>query len=159
MSRRRRRSGPTAPGSRGIPDILYPTLDLHGMTASDARRSALLWIKQQQAAGEPVVRVVTGRGMHSVGPAVLPEVIESLLAEQTGGSIHSYEREPGGGAYRIRLRRATPVRRVEPTVIRLPPELVRLAEERLAELGITPTRALVDAEVRQIIAERERNTP
>jgi hypothetical protein len=156
MSRRRRKPSSPAPGSRSIPDILYPTFDLHGLTGVEAGRAAAGWIEQQFVAGEPVVRIITGRGMHSVGSPVLPEVIASLLRDLTGRTVQSYEREPGGGAFRVRLKRPSTVPPLEPAAVRLPVELVRLAEEALAELGIDPTPALVAAEVRRMIAERGR---
>jgi hypothetical protein len=157
MARRRRKPSKPRPGSRGVPDTLYPTLDLHGLSGAEANRLAERWIEQQYVAGEPVVRIITGRGTHSVGSPVLPEVIETLLLDRKAGTVQSYEREVGGGAYRIRLNRPV-APRAQPPVVRLPAELVRLAEVALADLGIDATPALVEAEVRRIMAERGRET-
>ncbi len=154
MSRRRKPSSdPVKP--RAIEDALYPTLDLHGMTAAEATRAAKGWIEQHRLAGELVVRLITGRGMHSIGPPVLPEAVESLLRDLAGGVVRSHEREVGGGVYRVWLNRSAPAPRPRArTRDPLPRDLVRLAEESLAELGIDPTPALVEAEVRRIIARR-----
>lgn len=155
MSRRRRKPPSEVRGPRAIEDALYPTLDLHGMTAAEATRAAKGWIERNRLAGEPVVRLVTGRGMHSVGPPVLPDAVESLLRDLAGGVVRSHEREIGGGVYRVWLNRPGPAPRPRaPTGDGPPRDLIRLAEESLAELGIDPTPALVEAEVRRIIARR-----
>ena len=115
------------------------------------------WLEEIQAAGEPVCRVITGRGLHSIGLAVLPASVGILLDELKGGIVQGYEREPGGGAYRIRLRRANATRRTErATVSRslAPTEIIREAEQALADLGVEPRPSLVEAEVRRILSER-----
>jgi hypothetical protein len=155
MSRRRRKPARNEHAPRAIEDALYPTLDLHGMTAAEATRAAREWIHQHRLAGESVVRLITGRGMHSVGPPVLPDAIEALLRDLSGGVVRSHERETGGGVHRVWLNRPDAVSRPASAtrpVGRMPSDLVRLAEESLGELGIDPTPALVEAEVRRIIA-------
>ncbi|HUE97083.1 MAG TPA: Smr/MutS family protein [Longimicrobiaceae bacterium] len=153
MSRSKRGSGPKRPGDHL--GALYPTLDLHGLTASEAVSTARAWLRRNQAAGESTVRLVTGRGLHSSGPPVLPGAIDDLLAELGGAVVRAYEREPGGGAYRIRLAEAPSTtgsggsRRP-----RHDPELLRQADEALADLGVTPTDALIEAEIRRIVKER-----
>jgi hypothetical protein len=154
--RRRRRSRETKRAGRNVSDLLYPTLDLHGMTADEATRAAERWLWERRAAGEPTVRLITGRGLHSVGPPVLPRAIESLLANLRGSLVQSSDREPGGGAFRVQLTRRAlePQSAVQPSAIEPDPELMRLAEEALAELGVYPTPALVEAEIRRILRER-----
>ena len=150
MSRRRRQ-----PPNRPADPLgaLYPTLDLHGLTADQATSSARLWIDQNRADGELVVRIVTGRGLHSAGPPVLPATIEELLARMKGGAVRDYETEPGGGVFRVRLTPAPPRLSSPSSPHRHPARLIREAEEALAELGITPTPSLLEAEIRRIIKE------
>jgi hypothetical protein len=103
------------------------------------------------------VRIVTGRGLHSVGPPVLPEAIAALLARLAGTVVRKYTKEPGGGAVLVKLRPPPAGRRSPPGVGKaLAPELVRVAEEALAELGIKATPALIETEARRIIRERDR---
>lgn len=155
VSRRRRGSRPHPEGNRSLWDSLYPTLDLHGRTAEEAERDAESWLAQRQLEGEATVRLVTGRGLHSVGPPILPGVIEALLIRLRGSIVEGHHREPGGGAFRVRLRRRAdaPLERPDPAS-RIPPDLERAAAEALAELGITPTPALIAAEVRRITRNR-----
>jgi hypothetical protein len=133
---------------------VYPTLDLHGETAESARRRAESWLGEQREEGERLVRIVTGRGRHSVGPPVLPAEIEDLLRSLRGSPVEHFEAEPGGGAFRVELRRPDPRPRSRPDP--KPPggeELRRRAEERLAELGISPYPSLVEAEIRRLRGE------
>jgi hypothetical protein len=134
---------------------VHPTLDLHGETAESARRRAESWLGEQRSGGEPVVRIVTGRGRHSIGPPVLPAEIEDLLRALRGSVVESFEVERGGGAFRVELRRPEPRRPLRRAPA--PPgaeELRRQAEERLAELGIAPHPALVEAEMRRVRGEK-----
>lgn len=155
MSRRRRRSGGRGGGGqRPSWDPVYPTLDLHGETAESARRRAESWLQEQRGGGERLVRLVTGRGRHSVGPPVLPAEIEDLLRSLRGAAVERFEMERGGGAFRVELRRPDRPRRPRPDPS--PPggdELRRRAEERLAELGISPHPSLVEAEMRRFRGE------
>lgn len=153
------------PPRRGQPlrveDLLYPTLDLHGESADAARRIARRWLLARAEAGEPTVRIVTGRGLHSIGPAVLPGAIADLLAELKAGVVRRFEREPGGGAFRVELGRGhfeqrRPGRGQRPAARRLDfdPQLRREAEESLWELGVEPTPELIEAEMRRLRGER-----
>jgi hypothetical protein len=157
MSRRR---GHRYPGSTPLPwDSLYPTLDLHGATAEEARRRARAWLDEQQAGGVRTVRVITGKGNRSRGLPVLRGEIEGLLHSLRGTVVATYATESGGGSFRVELRKlsarrstgslrrpASPVR--EPAVD--DPDLRRRAEEALWELGVQPTPELVRAEIRRL---------
>ena len=156
MSRKRRRPTP-APGY--ILDSLYPTLDLHGDTADEARRRTIRWLQIQQEAGESTVRIVTGRGLHSIGPPVLPGEVEQLLTELRGSRVSRFSTESGGGVFRVELKRAE---RPPGGSILTPskqrarshdPRLRRAAEESLSELGITPTPELLEAEMERLARE------
>jgi hypothetical protein len=133
---------------------VYPTLDLHGETAESARRRAESWLQAERSGDERLVRLVTGRGRHSVGPPVLPAEIEDLLRSLRGSVVEDFEVERGGGAFRVELRR--PDLQRAPRRGPAPPagnELRRRAEERLAELGISPHPSLIEAEMRRLREE------
>jgi Smr domain len=154
MSRRRRRKrSHEASTSRGS---IYPTLDLHGRTADEAEWEAEGWLRDRRGDGESMVRLVTGRGLHSVGPPILPATIEELLRRLGGSVVEGFEREPGGGAYRVRLTRGgvRPASLPRPVNSAAPPDVLREAAEALAELGVAPTPALLEAEIRRIIKKR-----
>jgi hypothetical protein len=154
MSRRRRK--PT--GSATLPwDTLYPTLDLHGDTADEARRRAERWLAEQQSLGVRTVRIITGKGLHSQGPPVLRGEIGALLRSLQGTRVAHYASEPGGGVFRIELRRSAtaekavrPRPRVQPAHPPADAELRRLAEETLWDLGVQPTPELIAAELRRL---------
>jgi hypothetical protein len=159
MARKRRRP-PAAPP---VPwDRLHPTLDLHGETAEGARRRAEAWLRAERDQGARTVRLITGRGLHSAGPPVLPGEIEALLGSLRGTVVARFEREPGGGVYRVELRRAPrsapppAAPRAAPAPPQADPELRRRAEESLVELGITPTPILIEAEMRRLSHEQDR---
>jgi hypothetical protein len=138
-------------------DSLYPTLDLHGRTAAEAERDAERWLAERQLQGDSTVRLVTGRGLHSLGPPILPGAIEGLLNRLRGSIVQAHEREPGGGAYRVRLERRPGVAATPPATPPVDPVLAREAAEALADLGITPTPALIAAEARRITEKRHRD--
>ena len=56
-------------------------LDLHGATAARARERAASFIHTAQADGLYTLRIIVGKGRHSEGGPVLPDVIEDLLLE------------------------------------------------------------------------------
>ena len=143
----RRRPG-TRPSELGR---LYPTLDLHGETADDARHRTERWLHARAADGVRTVVVITGRGRRSPGPPVLPGEVQDLLATLRGSVVASWEPEQGGGAFRVELQPKRPPRRppVEPSVPK-DAELRRRAEQSLAELGVQPTPLLLAAEMRRL---------
>ncbi len=56
-------------------------LDLHGATAARARERTAAFIRTAQADGLYTLRIIVGKGLHSEGGAVLPDVIEDLLLD------------------------------------------------------------------------------
>lgn len=150
---------PRRGGRERRPDLgaVYPTLDLHGETADSARRVAGEWLRRQRDAGERTVRIITGRGKHSAGPAVLREEIAHLLDELRGELVGRVEEEGGGGALRVELRaprEVSPIR-ARRAAVAASPGLLREAEEALHELGVEPTPELLEIEIRRIVAARE----
>lgn len=158
MSRKKRRT--PRPGPLPDPGELHPTLDLHGHTAEEARRRAERWLREMREEGMLLVRVITGRGRRSLGPPVLRGEIEELLRDLRGSVVASHSLDPSGGALRVELRRPKrpPAPRTgAPRAPALPsdPDLLRRAEESLWELGIQPTPALLEAEVRRLLRAGE----
>jgi hypothetical protein len=82
--------------------------------------------------------------------------VEHLLTGLTGEVVARWEQTSGGGGFRVELRPPPPsiARADDGRLLRDHPHaLRRRAEEALVELGITPTPALVLAEIRRILAE------
>ena len=55
--------------------------DLHGCTARQAEARAEAFVQDARLRRLLTVRLIVGKGLHSSGPAVLPEVIERLLSD------------------------------------------------------------------------------
>ncbi len=98
-----------APAS-AAPVVTVPEgqLDLHGMTEDEARRRTVYFLQNCRHQGLTLVRVITGKGLHSDGEAVLPEAIEeTLLSLKSQGEIDSFQWEKGdrrrSGALLVRL--------------------------------------------------------
>ena len=56
-------------------------LDLHGKTGPEAERKTAAFIGETAGLRLRTIRIITGKGLHSDGPAVLPDVVESKLKE------------------------------------------------------------------------------
>jgi hypothetical protein len=155
---RKRNPPPADTVSREAWGRVHPILDLHGMTGDQARQRAETWMRDRQAEGVRTVMIVTGRGLHSQGIPVVRNEVEHLLALLRGTLVVRWESAHFGGSFRVELRRPPkePPRLStrEPTLVRDAPPDVRLrAAEALAELGIASTPALLEAEIRRILAE------
>ncbi|MBF0449894.1 MAG: Smr/MutS family protein [Candidatus Magnetomorum sp.] len=63
----------------------YPTpeveIDLHGYTAKEAEKKAESFIRNARYNGIRTLRIIVGKGLHSQGKAVLPDVAERKVAE------------------------------------------------------------------------------
>jgi hypothetical protein len=135
---------------------LHPLLDLHGLTGDEAVIRAESWLRSQRARGERTAVVVTGRGNRSPAGPVLRGEIEHLLIRLRGDLVHDWGPAEGGGAVIVQLSAEKPPRRsaaelrAAERLSNVDPRLRARAEEALWELGITPTPALVDAEIRRI---------
>ncbi|WP_051283917.1 Smr/MutS family protein [Desulforegula conservatrix] len=55
-------------------------LDLHGFTAIEADRKTDIFIRSARRRGLFTVKIIVGKGTHSQGRAVLPDVVEDRLA-------------------------------------------------------------------------------
>lgn len=135
---------------------VYPLLDLHGLTGDEAVRRATVWLRSQRDRGERTVVVVTGRGNRSTGVPVLRAEVEHLLDRLRGELVVRWDPTEGGGAFRVQLAPPAPARgalqdrRTAERLAAAEPALRARAEEALWELGITPTPALIDAEIRRL---------
>ena len=156
-----RRKPERKPGvSREAWGRLHPQLDLHGMTGDEARRRTEQWLRDRQAEGVRTVEVVTGRGRRSAGIPVLRTEVQHLLTDLRGTLVAGFEAAHHGGSFRVELRPpppgAVPLPVAEPPLLRgADPALRRRAEEALWELGIAPTPALLEAEIRRILQNPE----
>ncbi len=66
-------------------------LDLHGFTADPAERRVRTFLGEAAIQKLKTVRIITGKGLHSDGPAVLPDVTELVLQEQkSAGQVVHY---------------------------------------------------------------------
>lgn len=74
---------------------LVPTLDLHGLGVRDAVAETERFLLAARAAGEPVVRIVYGKGNRSPGGrGVLREVVPHWLEREGRGLVRAFERLP-----------------------------------------------------------------
>lgn len=156
---RKRKPPPADQGvSRDAWGKVHPVLDLHGLTGDEARRRTEQWLLDRQAERVRTVIVVTGRGLHSQGIPVIRNEVEHLLQMLKGTLVVRWESAGFGGSFQVELRRppdTAPRPAPVPPLLReadLP--LRRRAEEALWELGIDPTPALLEAEIRRILQEQ-----
>jgi hypothetical protein len=156
-----RRPDPRRPHgvSREAWGAVHPLLDLHGATGDEARRRAEVWLRDRCTDGVRTVVVVTGRGRHSGGFPVLRGEIEDLLRGLKGTLVAEFSLVSGGGGFRVELRREVRREAISrpaspPAILRnADPGLLRRAHEALWELGVTPTPALLQAEMRRLLRE------
>jgi DNA-nicking Smr family endonuclease len=91
---------------------IIPTLDLHGLGVSAAVQETERFLRHAQALGEPVVRVVYGKGHGSPGQrGVLREVIPRWLEREGAALVDRYQRLPdttgADGSVQVWLRART----------------------------------------------------
>ncbi|MDY0161966.1 Smr/MutS family protein [Desulfobotulus sp.] len=76
------------------------TLDLHGFSGIQARLKTEIFLEEAQRQGFFTVRIIVGRGLHSQGPAVLPDIVDQKLREMEGAGTllaWKWEHETDGG--------------------------------------------------------------
>jgi DNA-nicking Smr family endonuclease len=88
-------------------------VDLHGLTAAEARRELAAELADAHAAGERCVLVIHGRGLRSEGGPVLRDgVVEWLTAPPLAALVLAFAsalpRDGGPGASYVLLRRPRP---------------------------------------------------
>lgn len=102
---KRRTSHPRPPQIRTLHvSLVVDELDLHGFTADEAERR-LEGFLDSHAVRSPgsVVRVITGRGARSAGPAVLMHVVRDALTGWLEHRVAEWAVDVGGGAYLVKL--------------------------------------------------------
>ena len=84
------------------------TLDLHGKTRDEAFALLRIFVGAARRDGLEVVKVITGRGLHSVGAAVLQQAIGPWLKRDLGEHVREVVKAPpdrgGEGATYVFLR-------------------------------------------------------
>lgn len=90
-------------------------LDLHGLKREAARTRLITFVRGAFASGGRLLLVVTGRGKHSAGDAVLREMTPHWVREDLGDVVQDWWKAPaelgGEGALLVLLR---PPRRADP---------------------------------------------
>lgn len=86
-----------------------PTLDLHGFGVRDALAETERFVRHAQRLGEPVVRIVYGKGHGSPGGrGVLRDVVPRWLEREGAEWVERYQRLPDAsgadGAVQVWLR-------------------------------------------------------
>ena len=80
-------------------------LDLHGLHARTAeervRRFIETWSRREPGA---IVRIITGKGTRSEGPAVLRAMTLELMTGELADRVAEWAVEVGGGSYLVRVR-------------------------------------------------------
>jgi len=103
---KRRTSKPQPPRLRTLHvSLVVDELDLHGFTAAEAERrlEGFLDVHAVRSPGS-VVRVITGRGTRSAGPAVLMTVVRDALTGWLAHRVEDWAVDVGGGAYLVKIR-------------------------------------------------------
>lgn len=88
-----------------LDDDPVAVIDLHGLTGAEAakRVSNELATLANRHKGQ-VVAIITGRGAHSNGPAVLGPLVGRLLKGSLSRYVGRCEKTLDGGAYRVQIR-------------------------------------------------------
>jgi len=85
------------------------TLDLHGRRKNEALNDLDGFLRENQKLGHDVVRIVTGRGLHSADLGVLREMVPVLLRRRWPNAVREVIPAPaalgGEGALVVLLRR------------------------------------------------------
>lgn len=73
---------PLTPGER-LQEYPPPQaeLDLHGCTAAEAEKKAEIFVGNARRRGIRTLRVIVGKGLHSNGKAVLPDLIQTKMIQ------------------------------------------------------------------------------
>ena len=71
-------------------------IDLHGLKGDEAELKADFFIRDSKARGLVTIRIIVGKGTHSEGRAVLPDIVEGKIIDlKREGQIYSFKWEKG----------------------------------------------------------------
>jgi DNA-nicking Smr family endonuclease len=79
------------------------TLDLHGMNSWEAEEAIEDFLDQASASGYKKVQIIPGKGLHSAGGAVLPEVVREILSARNLRFSRAKINDGGSGAVDVFL--------------------------------------------------------
>ena len=90
---------------RLLSEIRTDKLDLHKLTASEAEVSVRNFLQRHvRSSPGKVVHIITGKGSHPDGPAVLPGVVSKLLREEFKRDVAECAGLVGGGGIALRIK-------------------------------------------------------
>ena len=87
-----------------LSEMAIDTLDLHGYSGAQARprvRDFLTTHSRVSSGG--VVHIITGKGIHSVGAAVLKQLVQDTLLDDLADLVKEYAGMQGGGGWVVRV--------------------------------------------------------
>jgi DNA-nicking Smr family endonuclease len=71
-------------------------IDLHGLKGDEAELKADFFIRDSKARGFVTIRIIVGKGNHSEGRAVLPDIVEGKIIDlKREGQIYTFKWEKG----------------------------------------------------------------
>jgi len=71
-------------------------IDLHGLTAEETELKTDFFIRDSKAKGLSTIRIIVGKGTHSKGRAVLPDVVEKKIVDlKRNGQVLTFKWEKG----------------------------------------------------------------
>ena len=71
-------------------------IDLHGLKGDEAELKADFFIRDSKARGLVTIRIIVGKGSHSEGRAVLPDIVEGKIIDlKREGQIYTFKWEKG----------------------------------------------------------------
>ena len=71
-------------------------IDLHGFKGDEAELKADFFIRDSKARGLVTIRIIVGKGTHSEGRAVLPDIVEGKIIDlKREGQIYTFKWEKG----------------------------------------------------------------
>ena len=113
MSRHRKRAeakaDTEAPALTGVAKLLsempIASLDLHGYMVAQARpRVRDFLTTHSRVSSGSVVHLITGKGTHSEGEAVLRQLVQDMLLDEVADMVQEYGGMLGGGGWVVRMK-------------------------------------------------------
>jgi DNA-nicking Smr family endonuclease len=104
MSKRRRSRPAFESRSSLADDSVSDTIDLHGLTAVEARQHLGYELRRLRAARRGrIVQIITGKGRHSTAGPVLRPLVRTLLLGTMKHFVAEMVEASDGGGYLVRL--------------------------------------------------------